>query len=279
MDKFVVVIFPDEARAYDGVRRLKRLHADGAVSLFGCTVIKKEVSGGVTVLQPRDDQFPVGIAVGSLAGVLIGVLGGPVGAAVGLSVGSMLGLVHDAREIDVSEEFLSKVAQELSGGRFAVVAELAETWVTPLDVEMDAAGGIVIREIRIAFEEAEAEREAAARRAELQRLKDEWRNASAERRAKLGKQIDRARADLEDTVARLEARAKQVNDELVRKIDTLDRQLADAAEDAKSDIERRVAELRQELATRSAKLKQAVALAREALAPMPAPSEAPVAAH
>ena len=279
MDKFVVVVFPDEARAYDGVQRLTRLHAAGAVSLYGYTVIRKDAAGAVTTLQPRDDQFPVGIAVGSLVGLLVGVLGGPIGMAAGMGVGSLLGLVRDVREVDVSEGFLGKVTSELTPGRCAVIAELAETWVTPLDVEMDAAGGIVIREMRLVFEEEQAEREAATRRAELERLRDEWRRAPAERRAKLEKQIDTARSGLEAAVQQLEARAKQVNDELTRKIDTLEQQRKNAAADAKTDIERRIAELRQELATRSAKMKQAIALAREALAPTSAKPETLATTH
>jgi uncharacterized membrane protein len=277
MDKFLVVVFPDEVRAFDGIRRLNRLHAEGSVTLYSWTVIKKDASGAVTTLQ-REDQPPVGIAVGSLVGLLAGVLGGPVGVAVGLSAGSMLGLLRDAREIDVSYDFLSDVGDELTTGRCAVVAELAETWVTPVDVEMDAAGGVPIREPRLVFEEEKAEREAAARRAELERLREEWRKAASERRAKLEAQIEKARANLQAALKDLEARAKAVDEELVRKTTALEKQLATASAESKADIERRIAELREELARRSAKLKQAIALANEALAP-PVKSEALAPAH
>ncbi len=277
MDKFLVVVFPDEVKAFDGVRRLHRLHADGSVTLYSWTVIKKDASGAVTTLQ-REDQPPVGIAVGSLVGVLAGVLGGPVGVAVGLSAGSMLGLIRDAREVDVSYDFLSKVEHELTAGRCAVVAELEETWVTPVDVEMDAAGGVAIREIRLVFEEDKAEQEAAARRAELERLREEWRKAAADRRAKLEAQIEEARAKLQGALKDLESRARAVDEELVRKTTALEKQLATASAETKADIERRIAELRQELATRSAKMKQAIALANEALAPS-VKSEALATAH
>ena len=266
MDKFLVVVFPDEAKAFDGIRRLNRLHADGSVTLYGWTVVKKDASGAVKTLQ-REDQPPVGIAVGSLVGLLVGALGGPIGVAVGFSAGSLLGLIRDAREIDVSYDFLSKVEHELTAGRCAVVAELAETWVTPVDVEMDAAGGVPIREIRLVFEEEKAELEAAARRAELERLREEWRKAAAERRAKLEAKIEQARASLQAALKDLEARAKALDDELVRKTTALEKQLATASAKSKADIERRIAETRKEMAERSAKMKQAIALAKEALAP------------
>ncbi len=280
MDEFVVVVFPDEAKAYDGVRRLRRLHAEGSVSLYGFTVIRKEAPGAIKTLEARDDQPPVGIAVGSLVGVLVGVLGGPVGAALGLSGGALIGLVQDAREIDVSDEFLHQVERELKPGHYAVVAELAETWVTPVDVEMDAAGGIVIRQMRLVFEEEQAEREAAARRAELQRLREEWARAASDRRAKLDQRIDQARSDLEAAVRQLETRATQVKDELTRKIDALNAQLVNAEAGAEADIKRRITELNDELTRRADRMDQSIALAREALAPSPsAKSETLAAVH
>jgi len=267
MDKFVAVVFPDQEKAYDGLRRVKRLHADGNISLYDWEIIEKNASGEVSV-RDTDDRGPLGTAVGALAGALIGLLGGPAGAAIGYSGGAMLGMFGDLRNIDVSEDFVTKVANEMTPGRCALVAELEETWVTPLDVEMDAAGGVIMRETRLMFEDEKAEREAAARRAELEALKSEWSKASAERRANLDKRMAEARGRLQATAKSLEKRAHDTAAETQRRIDTLKRQLADAHESRKKDIERNMTEIGADLDAREAKLTKAIALTNEALSPI-----------
>ena len=43
MSKFVVTTFSTEAKAYDGTRALKELHAEGEITLYGLAVIAKDV--------------------------------------------------------------------------------------------------------------------------------------------------------------------------------------------------------------------------------------------
>jgi hypothetical protein len=69
----------------------------------------------------------------------------------------------------------------LAPGRSAIVAEIEEDWVTPLDSHMEAAGGIVLRAWRDDIEDERIRREAERRRAELAQLqteraqaRDEW---------------------------------------------------------------------------------------------------------
>ena len=68
-----------------------------------------------------------------LLGSLIGVIGGPVGMAVGAATGSMAGLMGDAVRTGVNDDFLVEVMETLTPGKYALVAEIAESWTMPLD--------------------------------------------------------------------------------------------------------------------------------------------------
>ena len=71
MSQFVVVVFPNEARAYEGTRALKALHCEGSLTLYGMAVIAKDVAGKFSVKEAAD-AGPLGTAVGALVGGLVG---------------------------------------------------------------------------------------------------------------------------------------------------------------------------------------------------------------
>src|SRR3954453_3251299 len=95
MSKFVVIVFPDQARAYEGTRALKELHAEGSLTLYGMAVIQKDPVGKISI-KDAADPGPLGTAVGALVGGIVGLIGGPAGviagAAGGTAVGSMVDL-------------------------------------------------------------------------------------------------------------------------------------------------------------------------------------------
>ena len=45
MSKFVVVVFPNEAQAYQGTRAFMDLHAEGSITLYGMAVVAKDAEG------------------------------------------------------------------------------------------------------------------------------------------------------------------------------------------------------------------------------------------
>ena len=49
------------------------------------------------------------------------------------------------RRAGVNAEFLDDVSAKLTPGKWAVVSEISEEWVTPVDTRMEALGGIVFR--------------------------------------------------------------------------------------------------------------------------------------
>ena len=44
---------------------------------------------------------------------------------------------------EVDTDFLTDVATALTPGKYAVVADVDEDWVTPVDTRMEAVGGVV----------------------------------------------------------------------------------------------------------------------------------------
>ncbi len=243
MSKFVFVIFPDEAKAYEGTRALKELHAEGSLAVYDVAVVTRGADGRLSV-KDAADSGPIGMGVGALVGGLTGLLGGPAGAAIGISVGALAGSFSDLFSMGVGTAFLDKVSQQLSPGKTAIIAEVAEDWVTPLDTRMGALGGVVERQWRMDFEDEQAEKQAKARKAEIAQLKEELAHASGEAKAKLTARIDEASAELKAVSDRAKAQVSKVKQEMDAKISLLQQQAAKATADAKAKIERRIAELR-----------------------------------
>lgn len=84
MSRFIVVVFPDEAKAYQGTRALKDLHSEGSLTVYGMAVISKD-AGGKFAIKEAADEGPLGMAVGTVTGGLVGLLAGPVGLITGHS--------------------------------------------------------------------------------------------------------------------------------------------------------------------------------------------------
>lgn len=265
VSKFIVVVFPGEAQAYQGTRALKELHAEGSLTLYGIAVLAKDAKGDISTKEAAD-AGPLGTAVGALVGGLIGVIGGPAGAAAGLAGGALIGSLSDLFNYGIGQEFLSKVSAELAPGKAALIAEVAETWTIPLDTRMEAHGGTVLRTWRADVEDEQIEKEIAARRAELEQLKAEYAQARQETKAKLKAKLDQAKADLKRADGRAKAKLLAVDQETKAKIAALEKQLTDARDVAREKINQRIAALRADYDKRSAKLKQAWQLTKEALA-------------
>ncbi|MBR1280029.1 DUF1269 domain-containing protein [Bradyrhizobium sp. AUGA SZCCT0283] len=264
MSKFVVTTFNTETNAYEGMRALRELHAEGELTLYGLAVITKDTNGKLSVREAPDDL--TGTAVGSLVGALVGVLGGPAGVIVGMTTGMMLGSIGDLLNIGVGTDFVDKVSGQLAPGKTAVIAEVDEDWITPLDTRMEAIGGSVAREWRSDFEEAEIAKETAARKAEFAQLRAEMAQSRADAKAKLQTRINEVKAKLDELSGRAQTKLQKLDKDTNAKIDALNDQIAKANAATKARIKERLVELRADRDRRSAKLREAGTLIKEALA-------------
>lgn len=243
MDKMLVVVFTNESDAYEGSKALRELHAEGSITLYAAAVIAKGARGEVAVKQAVD-QGPIGTALGFATGGLIGLLGGPAGLALGAATGTLSGSIYDLARAGVGDDFLAEVSQRLSPGRTAIVAEIDEEWITPVDTRMEALGGVVFRRGRAEFIDAQIERELAAEEAALAQLKAERDQAIGEAKAKLQAKVDAAERSLKARREKFSDRIAEIKREGEAKTRTLQEQASKAKDATKARLEKRIAETR-----------------------------------
>jgi len=265
MNKMLVTVFNTESAAFEGLRALKDLHREGDISLYAAAVLVKDASGKVSTKQAADER-PIGTARGMLTGSRIGLLGGPVGVAVGASMGGLTGLLFDLDKSGIDLQFVDDVSKALGPGKVAVLADVEEGWVAPVDTRMAKLGGIVFRRLRYEVAEDQMARESAAFQAEVKQLKEELAEAHAENKAAIQAQIDDAKKKAQLMQDQTKARIDQAKREADAKITSLQGQLKQASDRQKAKIEKRIAEVKADLEARHTKLQEAGRLAKEALA-------------
>jgi len=192
----LVVVLSDESKAYEASRALNQLDREGSITIHAESVITKNADGTVAVKQ-ADGDYPIRTVGGTAIGSLIGLLGGPVGLGVGALAGAMAGSLGDLFVAGVDSDFLSEVSAALSPGKHAVVADVSEEWVTPVDTRMEPLGAFVFRTTRKTFEDDQRARDVAELRAEIAQLKAEHAQAKAEHKVKLQAKIDQLNTKLQ----------------------------------------------------------------------------------
>jgi len=212
MDRMLVVIFPNESKAYEGRTALQQLDSEGSISVYAYAVLAKNPDGTATVKQ-GDDVGPIGTLVGTSLGSLLGVLGGPVGVVAGAAAGMAAGSTIDLNNTRVGADFIDDVQKVLVPPNVALVAEVDEEWTTPVDTRMEAIGGNVFRRALSAVAETMDDEDVAAMKADLAQLKAERAKAQADRKGKLEEKINQLDSKIQ---AQLQA-AKERNDATKRK--------------------------------------------------------------
>jgi uncharacterized membrane protein len=256
MDSILVVVFENESKAYEGSQALREMEIEGSIHLYAKAVLIRDADGKVLVKQ-SSDMGAAGTAGGLIIGALIGLLGGPVGVAVGAGVGTSGGFLYDMAHLGVGQDYLDGVGKSLKPGKAAVVAEIWEDWILPVDTKMEDLGGVVFRHTRKDILDLQVERDITTLKAEIDELESEYDRASGEAKTKLQEKIDTARAKLQTTVSGIQARLEASQQETKAKIDSLQEQAAKAHEERKAKLEKRIAELKAEQKRRNEQLKQA----------------------
>ena len=103
----------------------------------------------------------------------------------------------DGEAMRLVADFLDQVTAALAPDKCAVLADISEEWVTPIDTKMELLGGTVYRTPRKSFEKEQRARDVAALRAEIDELKAEHAQARADRKAKIQASIDKLSARLQ----------------------------------------------------------------------------------
>ena len=217
------------------------------------------------LLTKGSNSWSGATAVGMMTGALVGLLAGPEGMVIGAAAGSMMGASADLINLGVGADFLDEVGEHLSPGMVAVVAEMEETWVTPVDTRMEALGGTVYRRYRWDVEDDQIDRDIVAWNAELDELEAEMRETNEENEAKLQAKIDATRGKLEAAGDKAKAKLEAMKEESDAKIKAVEDQMATAKAERKAKLEERKAKIKADYEARSSKLKQAWELTKQAV--------------
>jgi uncharacterized membrane protein len=254
----IVVVFDNETKAYEASRALNELDAEGSIAIHAESVVSKQANGTVSVKQ-ADGDFPIRTLGGTAIGSLIGLLGGPVGVAVGAGTGAIAGSFGDLYVAGVDADFLSEVTSMLIPGTHAVVADISEEWVTPVDTRMEALNGIIFRTTRSAFEQDQRAKDEAVLRAEIGQMKAEHARAKAERKAKLQAKIDQLNAKLQQKLDQAKQRSEQIKRETAAKVEALQKKAAKSQGEVKAAMEKRMQEIREQYDQAVARVKSTAA--------------------
>ena len=250
--------------ASEGLLALRELHQEGEVTLFAAAVVARDSSGGARVTQAAVEG-PLGTAVTMMTASLVGLLARPIPGPISGSVPSLTGFVFDPERPGTDFGFLNDVVSALAPGRTAVIAELQETWVTPVDTRLAPLGGVVFRRIRSSFLEDQLVWESAVFATELRQVEEELLQASPATEPAARAEIEAVRKKLEATRGRADARAKRLRSEVDAKVDALHEQMRHASQRAKANIQKRIAEVKTQYGVFSSKLEQAEAFVEEAV--------------
>jgi uncharacterized membrane protein len=265
MSNFIVVVVPSKEKADEAFQALGELHSDGSIALYGTAVIQRDPEGLLRVCQ-SSAQGPLGLGVGAVVGGLVGLLGGAIGAGIGLLGGGFVGGLYDLFHLGLTQEFLASVERHLAPGTYAVVCEVTEEELAPLDTRVKQLGGMIIRERRRDVIEHILEGHIASIRRELTGLRTERDRASTqEAQRKLSARIEQTAVELRRITEKARSQLERSEEEFDARMNALRQQASRAHSQLKCEIDARIERMRSELHQRSVKLRTAWEHAREVL--------------
>lgn len=264
MNKLLVAVFDNETAADAGLNALRTLHAAGEITLYAAGVLSRDADGAVSVSKPMD-AGPIGTATGLAVGSLIGMLGGPVGVAVGAATGAAVGAVRDFWAAGVGLDFIEEATRHLQPGKAALVAEVEEEWIVPVDSALEAVGGQVFRRSRSEVAETQFDHDIAAFKSEIQELESEASHAGGAAKTRVQAKLAAAKGGLDSAVRRAQQRVDTLKQEAEAKAESLKLQIGQTQGEVKARIEDRMKRVKSAYHARGAKLSQAWSLTKQAL--------------
>lgn len=264
MNKILVVIFDSEKTAEVGTRALKDLHNEGEITLYAMGVIAKDANGKVSVKEARDSGL-TGTGLGFAVGGLIGLLGGPVGLVVGAAAGTAAGALSDLWAAGVGLDFVEEAGELLQPSRVAIVAEVDEEWITPVDSAMETAGGVVLRRGRAEVSQAQFDADVAAIKSEISHLNAEIKASDARNMAKLKSKLEVTENRLSKMRQNTKTKIETLKTEANAKIASIKTQMLTAKDNAKDKLQERETLVKSMYDKDRARLGQAWADTKDAL--------------
>ncbi|HUG49278.1 MAG TPA: hypothetical protein VMP67_12805 [Candidatus Limnocylindria bacterium] len=262
MNRILVSVFNDENSAYEGLSALKDLHARGDITLYASAFVAKDATGVAEMLDVSD-RTPPGVPVGIVAGSLAGVIAGPAAMVAGGIIGSLGGLLYDLFHLGIDLQLVDDVEAALEPGTVALVADLDEARIAPVETRLAGLGAVSFRRTPAVWLGEQLNREVELTSAEFARLRAERDEAEEDMRAPIQQSIDNQVATLERLGRRIDERLDQSRKEFEGRVATLRSQRQKASEHRKADIDARIAELKADYEAREVRLALASQRAEE----------------
>jgi uncharacterized membrane protein len=259
-NKILVSVFDTEPKSFEGLSALKDLHCQGDITVYATSVIVKDRAGVVAIRQATEEG-PLGTLLGAVTGGLVGLIAGPAGAAMGASLGSLGGLTYDLSKVGVGIDFIEEIGAFLTPGKAAVIADVDETWVTPVNSRLRPLGAMTFRRLPGEVIDDQLTRESIAGEQELRELQAELRESSSEAKGQLWKSIEVQQQKLEATADRIQTAIGEADADFEARFTTLRKQQAKAPALWQARITARIDELEASHEVRKAKLEDARRLA------------------
>ena len=197
MERMLVAVFNDEPKAREGSQALQAMGDDGVVAVHTVRMFTRD-QNGIVASDDIYEALPEGTMGGTAVGSLLGLLGGPVGLAVGAAGGMLVGATADYAKSRVTTDFAQQVADELTPGKTAIVAEVDEDEPEAVNDRLQALGATLLRRDLSDVADREYQREMAAIKSDLARVKAKL----SARRASLHSKTDAVVQKIERKLAR-----------------------------------------------------------------------------
>jgi len=279
MHRILVVLFDSESQAHEGRRVLKDLHHEGSVTVYAAAIVTRDHDGQVRVNELRDEGAAPLLASPVIGG-LVGLLGGALGAAFGIglvtvpfgilsgtTVAGFVSLMLDFVKVADRQQFATDVGTYLVAGKAALIADVDEERMLPVDIRLEAEGGIVYRQPRNDADYLVVERELKALRTEYDALQEEYASATGPDRAKLEAKSDVVKAQLQGKVKQAREQMEMEHAVAEAKLKLLKEQEATAWGGWKASLKPRSERVEAEYRERSEGLARAIDRAEAVLVP------------
>jgi gas vesicle protein len=134
-----------------------------------------------------------------------------------LKPGCQQGSGVDFANLGIGEDFIDDVTKVLRPNKVALVAEVEEDWIAPVDTRMEAIGGTVFRRALAEVQNQIREENVNAMKADLAQMKAEHAQARADQKAKIQEKVSQLDSKIQTQMqkikdlhegARLQAQAK-----------------------------------------------------------------------
>jgi uncharacterized membrane protein len=253
MDNMLVAVFETERQASAVARAMKELSTEGVVLVYALAVIVKGFKSIAILNFPRDQNSPdpaLRMAICSLIGLLRRSSDSTEEIAAECIADRMVELANAG----VDGAFLGEVSRHLLPGTAAIVSEIDEESLTPMNTLLESQGGIVFRCVRCKVVDTQIAKELAALRREVHTIEEQLLHTLDQSTGQLQIMLTLTKDRFQATKDRARKRAASIKLEAEAKIISLQEQAAKAEGGSKARLERLANEVRVDYVNRAATL-------------------------